>query len=155
MTMSLIHQRMYEKDNLGEIDLSEYITDLVGDLNSSASPEFKIKFEIETSVKKVGIKSIVPLALIITELVTNSIKHAFDENKKDPTIKLSISSIHDDSTSFHLNYFDNGKWKAKAGGSFGIELIEMLTEQLEGKFELVKNDQGTNYSFSLKMIDEL
>ena len=155
MTMAIVHQRMYEKDNLGEINLSEYLNALIGDLNSSTSSKFKIKFDISSSIEKVGMKSIVPLALIITELVTNSIKHAFDEKDKEPKINLEISEIDKGSGFFILNYFDNGKWKAKDGDSFGTELIEMLTEQLEGSFNLLKNAKGTAYSFSLKKIDEL
>lgn len=155
MTMALIHQRMYEKDNLGEIALSEYLLSLVEDLKSSASPEFDIKFDIKTSIENVGMKSIVPLALIITELVTNSIKHAFDGNEKIPNIHINIDAIDNESSFFTLNYFDNGKWKTNKSTSFGFELIEMLTEQLEGTFELVKSDIGTNYLFSLKMIDQL
>jgi len=154
MTMALIHQRMYEKDNLGEIDLNEYLLALVAGLKNSTSPEFKITFDLQTSVEKVGMKSIVPLALIITELVTNSIKHAFDASDKEPLIKVNISEINADPGFFTLNYFDNGKWKTNEVASFGIELIEMLTEQLEGNFDLVKNDLGSNYLFSFKMIDE-
>lgn len=155
MTMALVHQKMYEKDNLGEIKLGEYLNSLINDLNSSTSSEFKISFDILTSVEKVGMKSIVPLALIVTELVTNSIKHAFNENDKEPKIKLVIGEIDADSGFFTVNYSDNGKWKPNDETSFGTELIEMLTEQLEGSFDLVKEDSGTTYSFSIKTVDEL
>ena len=155
MTMSLVHQKMYEKDNLGEINLNEYLSSLVHDLNSSSSSKFQINFDIETSIEKVGMKSIVPLALIVTELVTNSIKHAFNEKDKEPKIKLVIGEIDADSGFFTVNYSDNGKWKPNDETSFGTELIEMLTEQLEGSFDLAKEDSGTTYSFSIKTVDEL
>lgn len=155
MTMALVHQKMYEKENLGEINLSEYLGSLVKDLTSSFSSNFKINYEIETKIEKVGMKSIVPLALIITELVTNSIKHAFDEKNKAPVIKILIGEINDESGLFTFNYKDNGIWKEKEGASFGTELIEILTEQLEGKVDLIKNDRGTEYSFKLKPVDEL
>lgn len=155
MTMSLVHQKMYEKDNLGEISLNEYLHSLVGDLLSSGSSEYKVKCEILTSIEMVGMKSIVPLALIITELVTNSIKHAFDEHLGEPQIKINIKEMENEPSLFKLDYFDNGKWKTEVGSSFGTELIEMLTEQLEGTMDLTKNDSGTVYSFVLKRIDVL
>lgn len=155
MTMALVHQKMYENNNLGEINLGEYLQSLVDDLLSSTSSETTINCEIETSVEKVGMKSIIPLALIITELVTNSNKHAFEKKDVAPIIKLSISENDTDSGVFKLDYSDNGKWRDKEGSTFGTELIEMLTEQLEGKVELRKSDTGTTYSFILKMIDGL
>lgn len=155
MTMSLVHQKMYEKDNLGEINLSEYLSSLVHDLNSSSSSKFQINFDIVTSIEKVGMKSIVPLALIITELVTNSIKHAFIEKNVEPKIKINIGKIDTDSGFFTFKYSDNGQWKPESGASFGTELIEMLTEQLEGKLNINKDETGTSYTFSLKTVDEL
>lgn len=155
MTMALVHQKMYEKDNLEEINLREYLISLVDDLNSSTSSEHKIKYELQSNIDKLGIKSIVPLALIITELVTNSIKHAFTESNQDPKIEIVISEVDKNSGFFTLTYCDNGKWKSKVGSSFGTELIDTLTEQLEGNFDLVKSDAGTTYSFSLKSVDQL
>ena len=155
MTMALVHQKMYENENLAEINLNDYLTSLVDDINSSASSEFNIKFDIKTSIEEVGMKSIVPLALIVNELVTNSIKHAFNEDNKEPNIKLIINEIDNDSGFFKLEYSDNGQWKPTSGSSFGSELIEVLTEQLEGSLDLVKTDLGTTYTFYLKSIDEL
>jgi len=155
MTMALVHQKMYEKDNLEEINLREYLISLVEDLNSSTSSEHNIEYELQSNIDKLGIKSIVPIALIITELVTNSIKHAFTEKNQDPKIKLVISEIDNESGFFSLVYSDNGKWKSTDENSFGTELIDTLTEQLEGNFHLEKSDSGTTYSFSLKSVVQL
>lgn len=154
MTMSLIHQKMYEKENLAEIDLSDYFESLVNDLIHSNSPEKKVDCEICVEVEKVGAKSIVPLALIITELVTNSIKHAFD-NKETGMINLHISPS-DKAFQFHMKYRDNGTWKAdQREGSFGLQLIDTFTEQLDGSYERNTENGESSYEFVLTRIDAL
>ena len=152
LTMSLIHQKLYESENLSAVDLSEYIESLASDvLRSNQIPRVIDKsFSIE--VPEIGMKTIVPIALIITELISNSVKHAFDKTEH-PKIKLSVRLI-EDSNELELKYSDNGIWKESDKDTFGTELIEALTEQLEGSYSLdlcVQN--GSLYTFRFKQLD--
>ena len=146
MTMALIHQKMYEGDNLAEIDLKDYFSELLNDLISSNSTGKEIELDIDIVVNSVGAKSIVPLALIITELVTNSIKHGFD-NKPAGVISLSIQSVESDSI-IKLDYSDDGDWKeSESDTSLGIELIDAFTEQLDGRYEFKVIEGKSMYQF--------
>jgi two-component sensor histidine kinase len=85
-------------------------------------------------------------------LITNSIKHAFIK-KKSGNINITIKSKNPGE--FLFTYFDNGEWKEpkNKNPSFGIELIEILTSQLEGNYKRISNEEGTTYTFHIKNID--
>ncbi|MEX1002967.1 MAG: sensor histidine kinase [Crocinitomicaceae bacterium] len=88
--------------------------------------------------------------MILNELITNSIKHAFENNQGN---QISVLFETKDGKAYTLEYFDNGFWKSNASvrNGFGLELIELLTEQLDGTVERVSSEEGTKYTFHLKM----
>ena len=150
--MSLIHQRMYERQNLSEIELEGYFQSLLNDLVQSNQLEDEIKTEIVIDVSKLGVKTLVPVALIITELVSNSLKYAFSENG-EKVIRLEIHGAEKEEF-FDLKYSDNGKWREnERPESFGLSLVESLTNQLEGSFDRQITDDGTSYNFKLVKIE--
>lgn len=148
MTMSLIHQKMYQADNLAELDIADYFTTLLDELIRSSSVQMPVDRIVNAEATYIGSSSIVPLALLISELVSNSLKHAFTEKGR---IFIGIYSKKD---FIELVYIDNGAWKESSSeNSFGLQLIEMLTEQMDGKAERVSDVSGTRYSFLLKRLD--
>ena len=150
-SMALIHEKMYQGDDLSKINLESYLNDLAKDIFRSYFDNTKIEFSIKSELEILGNRTIVPLALIFNELITNSLKHAFIGSDKG-TISIEIDLTEDDF--FILNYSDSGKWKAKEKEtSFGVELIETFTEQLDGNVSRVSNKNGTHYKFELKNID--
>jgi two-component sensor histidine kinase len=149
LTMSLIHQKMYQKESLVNINISDYLNTLIEDLIKTNSTKVKVDYKIKSSIESIGAKSIVPLGLIINELVSNSIKHAFEEAG---TISIEIESI--ENSKLRLNYSDNGTWKENKDSSFGLQLIEVFTDQLEGKFERSVTEAGTHYLFEFANLDE-
>lgn len=151
LTMSLIHQKLYESDNLSAIDLSEYLGELASDVLRSSQVPYNIEKSFSIEIPEIGIKTIVPIALIITELISNSAKHAFD-NEEHPEIRLSVKHF-DNSDQIELKYSDNGTWKESNRDSFGTQLIEALTEQLEGNCELDFGSEGTHYIFRFNQLD--
>lgn len=154
MTMSLIHQKMYERENLSEIELQDYFNSLLEDLINSSIHGEDVKTDVYIGVDSVGAKSIVPLALIITELVTNSLKHAF-VNGGEKLIQLKINAT-DASNEFDVIYFDSGQWKdSERSDSFGLSLVETFTEQLDGSFKRDLREHGSYYHFKLTKIDTL
>ena len=149
LTMSLIHQKMYEKESLVNINISDYLNTLIGDLINTNSTSVKVDYHISSSIESVGAKSIVPLGLIINELVSNSIKHAF---KGDGKINLTIEPI--EKSRLRLIYSDNGSWKENEDSSFGLQLIEVFTDQLDGNFERQVSEGGTYYTFEFANFDD-
>ena len=151
LTMSLIHQKLYESENLSAVDFAEYIESLASDVLRSSQVPRNIDKEFSIQVPEVGMKTIVPIALIITELISNSVKHAF-ETTEFPAIKLN-ASITSNSETLELIYSDNGVWEKTNEDTFGIQLIEALTEQLEGSYELKVGEKGSKYHFKFKQLD--
>ncbi|MFK7784363.1 MAG: sensor histidine kinase [Crocinitomicaceae bacterium] len=151
LTMSLIHQKLYESENLSAIDFSEYIESLTADVLRSSPIQRNIEKSISIDVPEIGMKTIVPIALIITELISNSMKHAF-KTTASPHIKLSAHS-NADADSLEFTYSDNGAWKESNTETFGMQLIEALTEQLEGSYTLQLEESGSTYSFQFKRLD--
>lgn len=149
-TMSLIHEKMYQND-LIKIDLNNYFRSLSEDLKSSySSKELSIQFQINLDIEEIGLKTIVPLALLYNELVSNSLKHAF-KNSTSGIITLKGKQLDEDT--FHIEYTDNGAWsESDKEESFGLELVQTFTDQLDGSFERA-TDKGTQYKFKFKSID--
>jgi two-component system, sensor histidine kinase PdtaS len=130
IAMSMIHEKMYQNDALSSMHLREYLHDLSKDLISSYQSDYEVKLHIECDVETVGLRSVVPLALILNELISNSLKYAFDDEKN---CLISISFMYLSGKNCKLIYKDSGTWKPPSRkGSFGLDLIESLTYQLEG-----------------------
>jgi two-component sensor histidine kinase len=150
MTMALIHDRIYQTEEFSRINLEEYFMALSDDLMDSYQINFEVDLSFKFKIEKIGLKSIVPLALIYNELFSNSLKHAFGKTE-NPTINVSISGFDDDF--FQFTYEDNGDWKVSEGKStFGRELIDSLTEQLDGEVEFSTSPK-TKYTFKFKHLD--
>lgn len=150
LSMSMIHEKIYQTENLSQVNLEKYFYDLSIDLISSFEIDFKVDLEYNFEVEKIGLKTIVPLALIFNELFSNSLKHAF-EGIDSPKIVISIKPLSEDTFSF--TYEDNGKWKEVQNDiSFGTELIESLTSQLDGEMKF-ENHPKTKYQFTCRQLD--
>ncbi len=81
--MALIHEKLYRSESLAKVDLSEYIRSLVANLFLSYGvTERAVKLEIYVEDITLDISMVIPCALIINELVSNSLKHAFPESWK-------------------------------------------------------------------------
>ena len=107
-----------------------------------------IGFSVKSEVNKIGLKTIVPLGLLINELLSNSIKHAFSKKAKG---FISINILKSNTNEFKLVYSDDGNWiePKKNYTGFGLGLIQTLVEQLEGNFTRNKSA----YTFTIKNID--
>lgn len=149
LTMSLIHQKMYEKESLINLDVKDYLNTLVNNLINTGLIDKEIDFNVESTLSFVSSTTIVPLGLIISELVSNSMKHAFKHSGK---ITLQVSPA--DEEYFNMIYADDGKWKGGSSNTFGTQLIEIFVDQLEGEFRREIKDEGTFYYFKLKNLEK-
>lgn len=135
IAMSMIHEKMYQSDHLSTLHMKEYLHDLSGDLVTSYQSGYQVSLHIECDVDSIGLRSIVPLALILNELISNTLKYAFDDYDN---CLISIEFMrYDESGRVRLTYSDTGTWKAPTRrGSFGLDLIDSLTNQLEGSMTM-------------------
>ena len=146
-SIALIHEKLYESDMLTSFDLKNYFDSLAK--NISSEYPFTVQIETTTEIDGVKTESIVPLALLYNELVTNSFKHAFQDTKQ-PKIKVHLSMLNNHL--FQLVYSDNGTWKDNSSKAFGTEIIDAMTEQMDGQYTLEKTKVGTCYQFTLRNI---
>jgi len=98
---------------------------------------------------KLEIGKMLPLGMIVNELISNSVKHAFS-TEKNPEIFLSINKKDE---ALHVNYSDNGSGfttnDIKSEPSFGMDLIKTLISDLESEFNFKSSEKGFNVNFSI------
>lgn len=146
--IALIHKSLYQDEQLAEVNLREYITDLVKyqkQLRTSSTLE--IKFQEEVCDRSINLDTAVPFGLILSELISNSCKHAFPENHINPLVSIEVRCLGEGK--FKLLYSDNGTGMLTnddelAEKSLGVEIIEALVDQLEGDLKLT-SENGTRY----------
>ncbi|MDR0801055.1 sensor histidine kinase [Fluviicola sp.] len=152
MAMSLIHQKLYQNDNLSQIRIGDYLNELINEIMNLSANEKGVHYEVKTGVGKIGLKTLIPVGLLINELVSNSLKHAFD-NLSDPRIEINIQ--REGENWLRITYFDNGTWKPQTGNSsFGLVLIDTLIEQLDGSKEVYMEPYGTQYVILVQNSEE-
>lgn len=145
--MAMIHEKLYQSNDLEAVDMSIYVLDLVENLKKSFQTK-NLTFEIDCDDFKLDLERAVPMGLIINELVTNSIKYAFDETDEKKIISVKMYQIEDDR--FILEVYDNGKGTdlQSLNEGFGFKLIESLASfQLKGKIECF-NENGLHHKIT-------
>lgn len=140
-SMALVHEKLYGNNNMTNVNAGEYIEQLISYVeNTFEAKSDKPEKKIEVSpVILFDMDTMVPLGLIINELVTNSYKYAF-KNVEEKWIRISIEK---ESDRFYLNYSDSGPGIPEnivpsESGTLGLELIHILTEQLQGEVHYKK-----------------
>jgi len=151
LSMALLHEKMYKSEDIKHIDVQEHFSLLVEDLVKTYAVKKNIDVDVSISDVDIGLRTLVPLGLIINEMITNSLKHAF-KNKKQGIIKVHIKPYSDNF--YEMIIGDNGiglKENQKSTG-LGTKLIQIFTKQLNATIEKL-NDTGTVYKLIFEKID--
>ena len=107
-SMALVHEKLYQSRDLGRVNFSEYVRDLVDNLiGAQGGRAAFIRFELQTEELYLGIDTAIPCGLLINELVSNAYKHAFPEGARG-TIKLSLSRTGADTWQLEISDDGNG-----------------------------------------------
>jgi two-component sensor histidine kinase len=150
-SMGIIHQKLYQGENLGSIDMKDYFVNLSDGILDTFNAEDKVKVECAMDSLELDVDTAVPIGLIVNELLTNALKYAFPDNSEG---KIEISLSQSNPETLTLKVVDNGIGKtvntSPKGTGFGSQLIKLLTVQLNGIME-EKHDNGTSVSFQFKM----
>lgn len=141
--MSLIHQKLYQSDNLSNIDMSWYIYELINYMKECYDTDGKINFVLEIENTCLDVAQAVPLGLIINEAISNAIKYAFPLDRKG---EIFISFKNSERDNYQLIISDNGvglpeNFNHAERDSLGMNLMTGLSAQIDGTFEM-KNDNG-------------
>lgn len=151
-SMVLVHQNLYEQEDFTQINTQDYFQNLANTIHDTYLDRGKeIEVKVDCKEVDINIDTLIPLALISNELLTNSFKYAF-VNKAKGTISLQLEKLKD---SFCFTYWDNGAGlvqseNAEKKKGLGTTLIAGLCKQLYGEFEKINSDDGLKYVFQFK-----
>ena len=179
LSMSLIHQELYESGKLDSLDFSSYLRKLIADLLKSYDTETgKIRVKLDISSVFLGVDTAVSLGIIINELFTNSIKYAFPagtggeieislvrEKSTEEVVGKDISGrmlpenpqkLSGASENYKLMYADNGRGFPEGldfrnSETLGLQLVNALVDQIDGSLDL---ERGKGATFVIKFKNE-
>lgn len=150
-TMAILHNKLYQTEDFTNVSIEEYLKLMLHSISDSfGSENCKIEFEIHADADiELNIDMAIPFGLILNELTTNSFKHAF-EGKSTGKIYVLFTKMN--TGTFQFIYKDNGvglpeNYDENLTQSLGLELIEMLVQQLNGSMKM-KNDNGAHFEIA-------
>jgi two-component sensor histidine kinase len=156
-SMTLIHETLYQSKDLLKIDFQEYIESLTNSLTRLYMvPGVSVFVDVNVENVLLDLETAVPCGLVINELVSNSLKHAFHD--KEETGIIDIDFVSTDG-SYNLRIADNGvglpsDFDLKRSTSMGLEIVTILTDQLEGMLSAY-NDDGAVFQIQFpRLINE-
>jgi len=142
-TFAIIHDKLYRSENLSKVCFSEYVTDLVNNiLTAYEIDNARIKTFFELDEVYLGVEKFIPCGLIINELITNAVKHAFPNNQKG---EIYIILKNNNEQSITLSIKDNGvplasDFNINNKESLGLQLVSSLVDQMHGVLTINKKN---------------
>lgn len=149
-SMAYIHEGLYQSKNLAMVDLPVYIQKLVENLVQLFGVRKKVQIQLDIANIGMGIDVAIPCGLIINELVSNSLKYAFEGRKKGTlTVHLRENKNSRPRHKYVLMVSDNGvgipaDWDQNSSQTLGLQLVDILVKQLKGEKELHR-EKGTAF----------
>lgn len=152
-SIALVHQMLYHREDLSKISFFDYVRQLAADLFTAYRvTQDTVGLKIGSDGVLIGIETAIPCGIIVTELLTNSLKYAFPDGAKGE-IEISllpegrssnlILSVRDDGIGIPRDLYSNG------AQTMGLNLVQDLTRQLSGRMELEQPVQGRGTSIRI------
>ncbi len=136
MSIALIHQKLYQQENMSSVDLKSFLVSLIDNILSTLPPEMRIEKHIDIAAVKVEIETAISIGLIVNELAANSIKHGL-AGIISPRLTVELTNTPE---KIILIVEDNGSGRAgynsdETAHGFGLHLIEILLRRLSGTIQ--------------------
>lgn len=146
-SMALVHEKLYQSESLARVEFAEYARSLLANLwRAHADSAATVRLKLDLQPLSLSVVTAVPCGLLLNELVTNALKHAFRGRSDD---EITVEMARSPEGRVCLRVRDNGlglppglDWRQSR--SLGLRLVQMLVRQLEGALE-VKIDAGTEF----------
>lgn len=150
MSIASVHEQLYETDKFSDVNVKNYFNSLIlKSKNSFMDEHQKIDIIFDSNIEKLNINEAIPLGLLMNELITNSVRHAFNGQGGN----INISLLDDTEDTLQFRYSDSGrgfeKSKFEKNEGFGLELIKTLITQLTNQYKL-DTDNRFNLEFKFQ-----
>ena len=145
--IALIHQKLYQDKKSNLVDFKSYLEEI---LASQKILTPNLNCQLKSDAVTISLDTAVPLGLVVSEIITNSVKHAFNEIKK-PALQIELMRNNND---FQLVVSDNGNglpedFNIESSTSLGSEIIVALVSQINGEIDF-KNNPGAEYTIKFQ-----
>ena len=153
LAMSLIHEQIYQSATLADLNFGGYIEQLAGRLvNVYCVDPARIRLELNVEPIHLTVDQAIPCGLILNELVSNSLKHAFKDGRQG-TIAISLKRVEGERV--ELTVADNGAglpagFRTEDSRSLGLQVVQTLISQLRADL-VIKGEGGASFSFRWKL----
>jgi len=143
-SMAMVHEHIYRNENLHDVNVRVYITELVEYLMMNfGNIESQVSLNIDIADVNLDLDTLIPLGMMVNEIISNSFKYAF---KVDELFELSVILRIMDEDRFYLYIADNGpgfnsKNESVREGAIGLKLIKGLVEQIDGRLKITAEDK--------------
>lgn len=147
-SMALVHEQLYAAEDFSNIHFPEYIKTVLNQIQQAYGLEDNISIEHDLEEVTIGMDRAIPCGLILSEAVTNAVKHAFPDDRNG-TIRVTLRSPG--AEQYHLIVEDNGIGfsnvnEIQESHSLGMQLIRLLTDQIEGVISMENVNPGAKIS---------
>lgn len=155
--MALVHEKLYQSGNLSSITLDSYVSDLCQQLGRTTSADKRgIVLETEIAPLQVGLEKAVPLALLLNELICNSLKHGFPDNQSG---RILVRVVREEADTVRLTVSDTGPgfppdFNPTFSQALGLKLVGALGKQLGGRLHF-ENRNGAWVSLVFELNDKI
>lgn len=151
-SMAILHQLLYKKNQMTNLSLKDYLSNLIWQISNSSSSTKNITIQSKLIELETDIDTAIPLGLITNELMSNAYKHAF-KNKESGIISIELVQIKD--KKYSLKIFDNGSgipadFDLSSVESLGMDIVSILCEQINAELK-IHNDNGAHFEVVFKL----
>ena len=139
--MALLHETLYRSGRFAWVDLGAYLKQLAGQsFRAQSAQAGAVQLELDLAPARVEMDLAIPCGLLVNELISNALKHAFPEGRPGE-VRVQLASANG-GTHLRLRVSDNGvglaaDFDARRGLSLGLQLVGDLARQLGGTLEIV------------------
>ncbi|WP_069130184.1 PAS domain S-box protein [Rhodohalobacter halophilus] len=153
-SMAGIHEQLYKANNFSKLQFSDSLKSLFNSIIETLQTDTDVTIDFDLQPIELNINQSVPCSLIMNEIITNILKHGFTGKEKG-NIHLS-TTLEDDLVTIRVK--DDGvglpeNFNSMKSTSLGLELIEVLTKQLEGKNRYISEESGTTFELKFHRAD--
>ena len=149
-SMALVHEKLYQSQQLSAVDLADYLRDLVEQLKEALGSRLRsVQVTVQADSVQADLNTAIPFGLVVTELVSNSLKHAFPDNRAG-SLQVTLQGEAEGAV---LRIADDGVGFAAGQDpqqrqSLGLKLVDSLVRQLDGEFS-IHHAQGVQFTLRL------